>query len=275
MEVSPSARKVWIEIDRQPLGAELPGRHLLRGRCGLKFVLQLNPAVIQSVTFCEEGVDWTSRPCQVIMIRLKSPSARKVWIEMIILLKNENEAISHLLRGRCGLKWPSGSLHKQGLKSPSARKVWIEMLQCTDVARAKAVTFCEEGVDWNHLEIEPFEKPSCYLLRGRCGLKFSDGSHTIKIDAAVTFCEEGVDWNVFIYFFRPIFNVTFCEEGVDWNGYVYIYGCQLPRSPSVRKVWIEISRNIWIGITISPLPTFLHNKKNLQKANASKGSFFW
>ena len=81
------------------------------------------------------------------MIRLKSPSARKVWIEMIILLKNENEAISHLLRGRCGLKWPSGSLHKQGLKSPSARKVWIEMLQCTDVARAKAVTFCEEGVD--------------------------------------------------------------------------------------------------------------------------------
>ena len=57
-------------------------------------------------------------------MRDRSPSARKVWIEI-----NEHEAKAALL------------------KSPSARKVWIEINGPEQTAVGRFVTFREEGVD--------------------------------------------------------------------------------------------------------------------------------
>ena len=57
----------------------------------------------------------------------------------------------------------------------------------------------------------------------------------------VTFREEGVDWNK-TDFDRMSYEeqVTFREEGVDWNCKKY-YGVEfIWKSPSARKVWIEI-----------------------------------
>ena len=58
---------------------------------------------------------------------LKSPSARKVWIEIMYFTSLSSNDLGHLPRGRCGLKYTGldESLTLDG--SPSARKVWIEI----------------------------------------------------------------------------------------------------------------------------------------------------
>ena len=61
----------------------------------------------------------------LFVIITQSPSARKVWIEIIESLVKENADNSHLPRGRCGLKW---ELHPT--------KLTVDL-----------VTFREEGVD--------------------------------------------------------------------------------------------------------------------------------
>ena len=55
---------------------------------------------------------------------MKSPSARKVWIEITI-----------------------NPLLALGSLSPSARKVWIEMFETRHKPQNSTVTFREEGVD--------------------------------------------------------------------------------------------------------------------------------
>ena len=78
------------------------------------------------VTFCEEGVDWN-----------------------IVLRGITADGKSHLLWGRCGLKYQY-PLQPENLEmSPSVRKVWIEMLGYAGSTPVLLVTFCEEGVDWN------------------------------------------------------------------------------------------------------------------------------
>ena len=54
----------------------------------------------------------------------ESPSARKVWIEMEMVLKKDYHEVS-----------------------PSARKVWIEIGKTGTQRKRPAVTFREEGVD--------------------------------------------------------------------------------------------------------------------------------
>ena len=76
-----------------------------------------------------------------------SPSARKVWIEMVSYSVGDHATSRRLPQGRCGLKY-SGLRISDILKlSPSARKVWIEMLvdivECSD----EVVAFRKEGVD--------------------------------------------------------------------------------------------------------------------------------
>ena len=58
-----------------------------------------------------------------------SPSARKVWIEIVVYLLITIISFSHLPRGRCGLKSKSYAVIINRAKSPSARKVWIEMFK--------------------------------------------------------------------------------------------------------------------------------------------------
>ena len=102
-----------------------------------------------------------------------------------------------------------------------------------------AVTFREEGVDWN------------------CPAVLWSWRHN------VTFREEGVDWNVLRPYLYPVrIRVTFREEGVDWNRANQLWRLWCNKSPSARKVWIEIgvcatpwsyrkspsARKVWIEI---------------------------
>ena len=192
--------------------------HLPRGRCGLKF----------------EDFDY-------LLSLVKSPSARKVWIEIFRRGEKKKWLESHLPRGRCGLKCiVKDEIYCLWHGSPSARKVWIEIvIESNEETCELYVTFREEGVDWNRLRIITYPRH------------------------LVTFREEGVDWNSF--YEHAIFDfashlprgrcglkylctythtqdtcVTFREEGVDWNMTNKIGTKQIQASPSARKVWIEM-----------------------------------
>ena len=56
-----------------------------------------------------------------------SPSARKVWIEMYSVERLHLSVQRHLPQGRCGLKLSRCHLLVHTMPSPSARKVWIEI----------------------------------------------------------------------------------------------------------------------------------------------------
>ena len=173
----------------------------------------------------------------------------------------------HLPQGRCGLKswgclnWlmpETVTFRKEGVDwngastgrdagwdwSPSARKVWIEIFKVHRQLRTITVTFRKEGVDWN-----------------------KTGCNELIVDP-VTFRKEGVDWNRIMIQLIGSLAVTFRKEGVDWNlkkaGFATYHLGHLPqgrcglkwlcpdilqspcdRSPSARKVWIEIERNGW------------------------------
>ena len=124
--MSPSARKVWIEMhcnckEKRCVTRHLPqGRcglklcicihthrlhgHLPQGRCGLKVLFVCFLFLVLQVTFRKEGVDWNFYSSVEYTIRQTSPSAKKVWIE---------------------IRYSSPHRHPA------------------------SVTFCKEGVDWN------------------------------------------------------------------------------------------------------------------------------
>ena len=103
------------------------------------------------------------------IVSQKSPSARKVWIEIVVIqcainpvkrhlpqgrcglksaiLNTMYEEYSHLPQGRCGLKLFTAvnKIKKEG--SPSARKVWIEITARGSIEVENKVTFRKEGVD--------------------------------------------------------------------------------------------------------------------------------
>ena len=64
----------------------------------------------------------------------------------------------------------------------------------------------------------------------------------------VTFRKEGVDWNsVQSTPSSAKSPVTFRKEGVDWNCQFVKIKVSCFASPSVRKVWIEISKSEYIA----------------------------
>ena len=192
---SPSARKVWIEILFVPVLFDVSVGHLPRGRCGLKCLVYSHTWQHLRVTFREEGVDWNKNADEYVRKSYKSPSARKVWIE----IKTENylnekgrmspsarkvwiEIKNWKLFERKGPKSPSArkvwieicflqKSRNQILQSPSARKVWIEICMPTLIAYTVLVTFREEGVDWNQHKKFLSSTLIRHLPRGRCGLK--------------------------------------------------------------------------------------------------------
>ena len=172
---------------------------------------------IFAVTFREEGVDWNSWSRWSEEAAWTSPSARKVWIEIVLHSHPEVMPPGHLPRGRCGLKFNSSAIIRSALWSPSARKVWIEICLMIYQLKVGTVTFREEGVDWNRQTLM-----------------------VLWLPLPVTFREEGVDWNTLnalVRFVTPPSPsarkvwieiqkqcierlqsyVTFREEGVDWN----------------------------------------------------------
>ena len=236
-----------------------------------------------TVTFREEGVDWNPVIGLVSNWSIWSPSARKVWIEIVkqmlpdlelsVTFREEGvdwnnhfeycriKSISHLPRGRCGLKSSCGGFDAISSWSPSARKVWIEigLINC---GVCGATSHLPRGRCGLKLECVPLLGViESHLPRGRCGLKYVSLSRSEELYIVtfreegvdwnissncplfyfdVTFREEGVDWNRHYWLWHRFHNVTFREEGVDWNTRSTTACAALLTSPSARKVWIEI-----------------------------------
>ena len=149
--------------------------HLPRGRCGLKSVEFKNADeyVRKSPSARKVWIEIVKLHCHLLR-RHPSPSARKVWIEMYIWVSFMRLASSHLPRGRCGLKYLEilSYHHPTQDRSPSARKVWIEITLAISLLKRKLVTFREEGVDWNYSSFAYcLDLWQSHLPRGRCGLK--------------------------------------------------------------------------------------------------------
>ena len=99
---------------------------LPQGRCGLKYVrIDRRPKSQKSPSARKV---WIEIYAYLTMLhQLASPSARKVWIEMKskkVLIWTEK---GRLPQGRCGLKSSTPPEFSIMIPSPSARKVWIEM----------------------------------------------------------------------------------------------------------------------------------------------------
>ena len=236
-----SARRVWIEIiastaavvwlsvtlceesvdwnSTRPSTPRIVSRHSLRGECGLKF--------------------WW---CASRMLCDASLSARRVWIEIIVLY---TVSVS---------SW-----------SLSARRVWIEIFVRSSICISFLVTLCEESVDWNSVLLSNGIISYRHSLRGECGLKscsctrlacryMSLSARRVWIEilssfgiftfVLVTLCEESVDWNSDRWIHTSLSSVTLCEESVDWNAPVPSRLPPLSTSLSARRVWIEM----WKGI---------------------------
>ena len=99
-----------------------------------------------------------------------SPSARKVWIEIANVCTTFPTVFRHLPQGRCGLKSFWMIAREFAEPSPSARKVWIEIKQ-----QKKDIV-----ASYSHLP------------QGRCGLKLPPMPMSTRC-AVVTFRKEGVD----------------------------------------------------------------------------------
>ena len=172
---------------------------------------------IFAVTFREEGVDWNTHHREWWLSPVRSPSARKVWIEICLMIYQ--------------LKVGTVTFREEGVdwNRQTLMVLWLPL----------PVTFREEGVDWNSYGCAPGESDMCHLPRGRCGLKCKRCNLQYHL-WNVTFREEGVDWNTLnalVRFVTPPSPsarkvwieiqkqcierlqsyVTFREEGVDWN----------------------------------------------------------
>ena len=281
---SPSARKVWIEILRS---------HTLRPACEspsarkvwIEIYYKRTSQICASVTFRKEGVDWnwkyravrsgadvTFRKEGVDWNKLRSkngwksissPSARKVWIEMLLTLAVKIWTKCHLPQGRCGLK----------------------SCACLSNLPWTSVTFRKEGVDWNPPTIADIRKRCGHLPQGRCGLKCTITTTTVNtarsspsarkvwIEITCAYCHSRQQKSpsarkVWIEIWKRDANrtgrmspsarkvwieiacevtigamsaVTFRKEGVDWNLHHFQMDWREQVSPSARKVWIEIS----------------------------------
>ena len=191
--MSPSAKKVWIEIHiASVMTCPVCVTFCKEGVDWNRIALATFPDL--EVTFCKEGVDWNhwcrcqiwnrfghllQRRCGLKLSttewntgQWKSPSAKKVWIEISLTLYRSHVWVAspsakkvwieiwfpphncclntrHLLQRRCGLKWQ----------------------QCGRKYPGNWVTFCKEGVDWNTCLKMMSETMASHLLQRRCGLK--------------------------------------------------------------------------------------------------------
>ena len=102
-EMSPSVRKVWIEISIWHSPAGIHRSHLPQGRCGLKFNRFL-----------------------ALSTSSESPSARKVWIEISRGEWSADLVVSPSVR-KVWIEIHSKLPKIAAIWSPSVRKVWIEI----------------------------------------------------------------------------------------------------------------------------------------------------
>ena len=104
----------------------------------------------------------------------RSPSTRKVWIEMFECLSMHLIKCRHLPHGRCGLKSPPLLCYVRVVWSPSTRKVWIEiniMFRIYDKAAERHLPHGRCGLKYSYW-IDKYNGGKGHLPHGRCGLKF-------------------------------------------------------------------------------------------------------
>ena len=171
---------------------------------------------IWAVTLRKEGVDWNvpavPRPFGISChppqggCGLKYHRKRRWYIPRC-----------HPPQGGCGLKYYGCVVAIIAYKSPSARRVWIEIALRLWVWYPQQVTLRKEGVDWNNCPelIERFN--ICHPPQGGCGLKYSSAP--------------------FFRFASSHPPQGGCGLKLLCNLAIY----RLDKSPSARRVWIEIS----------------------------------
>ena len=120
-----------------------------------------------------------------------SPSARKVWIEIVMDSNREMVTESPSAR-KVWIEIVLPCCDREGIMSPSARKVWIEigLINC---GVCGATSHLPRGRCGLKLECVPLLGViESHLPRGRCGLKYVSLSRSEEL-YIVTFREEGVD----------------------------------------------------------------------------------
>ena len=154
--MSPSVRKVWIEISIWHSPAGIHRSHLPQGRCGLKFnrFLALSTSS-ESPSARKVWIEISRGEWSADLV--VSPSVRKVWIEISIWHSPAGIHRSHLPQGRCGLKFNRFLALSTSSESPSARKVWIDKV---NEYFEYCVTFCK----W--IQFHRFDKEAPPPFRG-------------------------------------------------------------------------------------------------------------
>ena len=153
--------------------------HLLWGRCGLKCPHRSQSSGRAGSPSVRKVWIEIARP-DICWLCYTSPSVRKVWIEIFSKALTLVSGSSHLLWGRCGLKYRGRSIILVMKRSPSVRKVWIEISRLITSFRYKS----SPSVRKVWIEIvastnKPF-KTGGHLLWGRCGLKYICHVHAIN-----------------------------------------------------------------------------------------------
>ena len=206
------------------------------------------------VTLHTEGVDWNPDIILTEECEQLSPSTRRVWIEIGI----SSVSISSLV-------W-----------SPSTRRVWIEICRMRWICITYTVTLHTEGVDWNTPCNNDYRACNRSPSTRRVWIEIWQEKKQMKEVNKVTLHTEGVDWNPLVPPHRQkSLTVTLHTEGVDWNcnavwkcvgtpSHPPHGGCglkcdsgdlstQIAKSPSTRRVWIEI-----LIFSINIVPHFRH-----------------
>ena len=102
--------------------------HPPHGGCGLKSWFCRCRQLSVLVTLHTEGVDWNFCCAVRTVLALSSPSTRRVWIEIGMVLIATYRKLRHPPHGGCGLKSHILFHTSKGDKvSPSTRRVWIEI----------------------------------------------------------------------------------------------------------------------------------------------------
>ena len=101
----------------------------------------------------------------------QSPSARKVWIEIISFIYHRRKLLVAFRKEGVDWNWYTFFARLSAHQSPSARKVWIEIRWYLPGITGHQVAFRKEGVDWNKRLFVVYTSHKRRLPQGRCGLK--------------------------------------------------------------------------------------------------------
>ena len=152
------------------------------------------------------------------MIRDRSPSSRRAWIEIVSPERQKGGNAVALLAEGVDRNWLVQAVSVHGGLSPSSRRAWIEMWP---------MRLCSDLINWS---------PSSRRAWIEIAWPLGSGPRT-----NVALLAEGVDRNILTRWavVSPS-RVALLAEGVDRNLSDPVCGDPGLLSPSSRRAWIEI-----------------------------------